>query len=44
LSRADIREVPFAGQAMPYLHTIHTHLDDELPGITTYALEQLPDT
>ena len=44
LSRADIREVPFTGEVMPYLHTIHTHLDDDLPGIMTYALEQLPDS
>ncbi len=43
LSYADIRWVPFTGEVMPYLHTIHRCLDDALPGIVTYALEQLPD-
>lgn len=44
LSSADIRLVPFAGEVMPYIQTIHACLDDGLPGIMTYALEQLPDT
>ena len=42
-SRSDIRQVPFTGEVMPYLHTIHAHLDDALPGVMTYALRQLPD-
>jgi hypothetical protein len=44
LSRADVRQVPFTGEVMPFLHTIYTHLDDDLPGILTCALEQLPDS
>ena len=44
LSRADIHEVPFTGEVMPYLHSIHRHLDDTLPGIMTFALEQLRNT
>ena len=43
LSYADIRRVPLTSDLMPFLTMIHAHLDIDLPGIMTYALEQLPD-
>lgn len=35
LSSSDVPQIPFAGEVMPYLQTIHSHLDSDLPGILT---------
>ena len=43
LSPADVPRIPFAGEVMPYLQTIHSHLDADLPGILSHALDQVPD-
>ena len=34
-------QLPFPPEVMPQLYTIHAHLDNTLPGIMTYALDQL---
>lgn len=43
MSADDIVRVPFAGEVMPYMMTIHARLDSDLPGILSHALSQVPD-
>jgi hypothetical protein len=43
LSPSDVPRIPFTGEPMPYLQTIHAHLDSDLPGILSHALAQVPD-
>jgi hypothetical protein len=43
LSPSDVPRIPFTGEVMPYLMAIHAHLDSDLPGILSHALDQIPD-
>lgn len=43
LSLPAVNPIPFTGGIMPLLGRIHESLDDALPGILTYAFDQLPD-
>lgn len=43
LSQTDTRRIPFTGGIMPHLHSVYMFLDDDLPGLLTHALDQLPD-
>lgn len=42
ISPSDVARIPFTGEVMPYLRTIHERLDSDLPGILSYALAQIP--
>jgi hypothetical protein len=42
LSPSDVPRITFTGEVMPYMQTIHAHLDSDLPGILSHALDQVP--